>query len=160
MIPAALKQQLLERVKGAVTNREATIDIIKAIQNHYGWLTDQAVLEASEILGLSPLQIDELASFYEFIYRKPVGQRVIHVCDSISCWSTGMGSLLRYISDSLGISVGQTTPDGLFTLLPCNCLGHCGDGPTMMIDGRIHGKVTPELASELIATERSTLASP
>lgn len=91
MIPELLKKELQSRVAHAVTNREAAVDVMKELQRHYGWLTDEAVGEAAELLGLTPLQVEELATFYEMIYRRPVGKRVIHVCDSISCWALGGG---------------------------------------------------------------------
>lgn len=84
MIPDLLKDELEQRVANAVTNREAAIDVMKQLQRHYGWLTDEAVQEAADLLGMSPLQVEELATFYEMIYRRPVGRHVIHVCDSIS----------------------------------------------------------------------------
>lgn len=90
MIPEHLKANLEQRVADAATNREAAVDIMKELQRHYGWLTDEALEEASQLLGLSPLQIEELATFYEMIYRRPVGRHVLHVCDSISCWASGV----------------------------------------------------------------------
>jgi NADH-quinone oxidoreductase subunit E len=155
MIPAELKTELQNRIASAVTNREAAVDVMKALQAHYGWLTDYAVVEASELLGLSPLQVEELATFYEMIYRRPVGRRVIHVCDSISCWAMGGETLLGHISGLLGIKPGETTPDGMFTLLPCCCLGNCGEAPTLMIGDTICGRVTVESANGLIERERN-----
>ena len=110
MIPDHLKQELQQRVADAVTNREAAVDVMKELQRHYGWLTDEAVDEAAALLGLSTLQVEELATFYEMIYRRPVGRHVIHVCDSISCWSLGGESLLKKFEELLGIGVGATTP--------------------------------------------------
>lgn len=117
---------------------------MKELQRHYGWLTDEAVNEASEILGLSPLQIEELATFYEMIYRRPVGKIVIHVCDSISCWSMGGEALMAHFARELGIEPGTTTPDGVFTLLPCSCLGNCGNAPAVMVDEQQYGPVSPD----------------
>ncbi len=154
MIPSELKTDLQNRIAFAITNREAAVDVMKALQAHYGWLTDEAVSEAGELLGLSPLQVEELATFYEMIYRRPVGRRVIHVCDSISCWAMGGESLLEHIVGLLGIGVGGTTPDGEFTLLPCCCLGNCGQAPTMMIGDTIYGGVTVESAVEILNKER------
>lgn len=154
MIPETLKTELQERIAAAFTNREAAVDVMKALQAHYGWLTDEAVLEAAELLGLSPLQVEELATFYEMIYRRPVGKKVIHVCDSISCWSLGGESLLQQIAGQLGIRVGETTADNCFTLLPCCCLGNCGHAPTLMIGDRIYGKVTVASAAEILRQER------
>lgn len=154
MIPTELKNELQTRIASAITNREAAVDVMKALQAHYGWLTDEAVAEAAGLLGLSPLQVEELATFYEMIYRRPVGQQVIHVCDSISCWAMGGETLLGHLSGLLGIKPGETTPDGTFTLLPCCCLGNCGEAPTMMIGDTICGRVTSESAEILLETER------
>lgn len=157
MIPEELKRELQVRINTAVTPREAAVDVMKELQRHYGWLTDEAVNEAAELLSLSPLQVEELATFYEMIYRRPVGKRVIHVCDSISCWSVGCETLLDHMSAKLGIAPGETTADGRFTLIPCACLGMCGDGPAMMIGDTLYGKVTPEKADEILAKERQVI---
>jgi NADH-quinone oxidoreductase subunit E len=154
MIPNELKTQLQTRIAHSVTKREAAVDVLKMLQAHYGWLTDEAVAEASELLGLTPLQLDELATFYEMLYRRPVGERVIHVCDSISCWAMNGDSLMAHLAHSLGIQPGETTSDGIFTLLPCCCLGNCGEAPAMMIGDVIHDRVTPERAMEIIENER------
>ena len=87
------------------------------------------------------------------IYRRPVGKRVIHVCDSISCWAMGGESLLQQLAAHLGIAVGETTGDGMFTLLPCCCLGNCGESPTMMIGDNIYGRLTLEKAVEILQRE-------
>jgi NADH-quinone oxidoreductase subunit E len=155
MLPETLKTELQQRVATAVTNREAAVDVMKEIQGYYGWLTDEGVREAAEILGLSPLQVEELASFYELIYRRPVGRKVVHVCDSVSCWSVGSYTLLDRIGDALGVREGETTADGTFTLLPCNCLGMCGDGPAVMIGTALYGNLTPEKALAILEKERN-----
>ena len=89
------------------------------------------------------------------IYRRPVGKRVIHVCDSISCWAMGGESLLQQLAAHLGIGVGETGSDGMFTLLPCCCLGNCGESPTMMIGDTIYGRLTLEKAVEILQQESS-----
>jgi NADH-quinone oxidoreductase subunit E len=154
MIPENMRHELQSRIAAAVTNREAAVDVMKTLQAHYGWLTDEAVVEAAGLLELSPLQVEELATFYEMIYRRPVGRHVIHVCDSISCWAMGGESLLQNIAGLLGIKVGETTPDGQFTLLPCCCLGNCGQAPTLMIGDAVFGAVTVESAAELLDQKR------
>jgi NADH-quinone oxidoreductase subunit E len=156
MIPETFKVQLQARIAAAVTNREAAVDVLKLLQAHYGWLTDEAVGEAAALLGLSPLQVEELATFYEMLYRRPVGRRVIHVCDSISCWAMGGETLMAQLATGLGIQPGETTADGCFTLLPCCCLGNCGEAPTMMVGDTLYGRLTPEQAIEILAQERRT----
>jgi NADH-quinone oxidoreductase subunit E len=157
MIPEELKRELQARVVAAITPREAAVDVMKELQRHYGWLTDEAVGEAADLLGLTPLQVEELATFYEMIYRRPVGKKVIHVCDSISCWSVGCEAVMAHLQNSLGIGPGETTGDGVFTLIPCCCLGNCGEGPTMMVGDALYGRLTPDRVDEILEKERTGL---
>ena len=154
MIPETLKNSLQARVAAAITAREAAVDVMKELQAHYGWLTDEAVQEAALLLGLSPLQVEELATFYEMIYRRPVGKKVIHVCDSISCWCADCDGIIQHLKDRLGVGVGGTTADGMFTLIPCCCMGMCGDSPAMSVGGTPYGKLTPELVDRILEKER------
>lgn len=153
MIPEPLREKLRQRIESAITRREAAVDVMKELQDHYGWLTDEAVREAADLLGLSTAQVDELATFYEMIYRRPVGSTVVHVCDSISCWAMGGETLLAHLAEKLGIAPGETSQDGMFTLLPCACLGMCGDGPAMMIGKKLYGNVTQERAMVILEEE-------
>jgi NADH-quinone oxidoreductase subunit E len=154
MIPGELKISLQGRVAAAITKREAAVDVMKELQAHYGWLTDEAVSEAAELLALSPLQVEELATFYEMIYRRPVGKKVIHVCDSISCWCACCDDLMQHLKTRLGVELGGTSADGMFTLLPCCCMGMCGDSPAMSVGGALYGSVTVEMADEILERER------
>ena len=158
MIPETLRLNLESRVHLAVTPREAAVDVMKELQAHYGWLTDEALATAAELLGLSTLQVEELATFYEMIFRRPVGRTVIHVCDSISCWSMGGESLMQHLERTLAVSAGETTADNSITLLPCSCLGNCGDAPSIMIGEQLHGKVTLQQATR-IAGQKHTRES-
>ncbi len=157
MIPEKLRKELEERVAAAITRREAAVDVMKEIQRHYGWLTDEGVEEAAAIIGLSPVQVEELATFYEMIFRRPVGKKVVHICDSISCWVMGNEPLMAHVARRLGVEPGGMTADGMFTLLPCSCLGNCGDAPARMVGDNIYGKVTPEKAEEILENERKAL---
>jgi NADH-quinone oxidoreductase subunit E len=154
MIPDQLKTALQTRIAAAVTPREAAVDVMKELQSHYGWLTDQAVGEAAELLGLSPLQVEELATFYEMIYRRPVGKKVIHVCDSISCWCACCDAIMAHLKERLGVDLGGTSADGMFTLIPCCCMGMCGDSPAMSVGGAIYGNLTAERVDEILELER------
>ena len=154
MIPDHLRNSLEARVTHAVSAREAAVDVMKELQAHYGWLTDEAVGEAAALLGLSPLQVDELATFYEMIYRRPVGKKVIHVCDSISCWAACCETIIAHIQARLGIALGGTSADGMFTLIPCCCMGMCGDGPVMSVGTNFYLNLTPERVDEILEIER------
>jgi NADH-quinone oxidoreductase subunit E len=153
MIPENLKKELEARVASAITPREAAVDVMKELQNHYGWLTDEGVVEAAEILGLSPLQVEELATFYEMIYRRPVGKKVIKVCDSISCWTMGNEALMDHLANKLSVEPGGTTAAGTFTLLPCSCLGNCGNSPAMMVGENMYEKLTPDMLDAILEKE-------
>ncbi len=118
--------------------RSVCIDAMKIVQEHRGWVSDESLRDVAELLGMSPADLDGVATFYNLIYRKPVGRHVIHVCDSVSCWIMGYDRIREHLSRRLGISYGQTTPDGRVTLLPIVCLGACDHAPAMMVDGELH----------------------
>ena len=87
---------------------------------------------------LTPEELDSVATFYNLIYRKPVGKHVIMLCDSVSCWIMGYDRVRDHVCSRLGASLGATTDDGRFTLLPIVCLGACDHAPAMMVDGELH----------------------
>lgn len=135
--------------------RELIVDLLRAIQDHHGWVPDAGVVLTGEILGLSPLQIEEIATFYDKIFRQPVGRKVIHVCDSICCWSRDGKHIYNYLQQQLGIKPGETTADGAFTLLPTCCLGACGDAPAMMVGLTTYGQLTEEKIDSILKQEKS-----
>lgn len=141
----------IERVVAELPKRQsAAIDALKAVQASRGWVSDEAIHDIASVLGMSPAELDSVATFYSLIYRQPVGKHVIHLCDSVSCWIMGEESILDYLQRKLGIEPGQTTSDGMFTLLPNACLGHCEQAPAMMLDGEIIGNLTPERIDEAL----------
>lgn len=134
--------------------RELIVEVLQAVQTRHGWVSDAGVELAADLLGLSPLQVDEVATFYDKIYRSPVGRKVIHVCDSICCWTRGAEMVYGHLQQVLGIAPGETTSDGLFTLLPTCCLGACGKAPAMRIGERLYSWLTVEKVDEILAQER------
>ncbi|TXH03101.1 MAG: NADH-quinone oxidoreductase subunit NuoE [Nevskiaceae bacterium] len=125
-------------------SRAASIGALKIVQQHRGWVPDEAIPLIAEMIGMSAAELDGVATFYSLIYRRPVGRHVIKVCDSISCFLTGYDAVRQGLEQKLGIQYGQTTADGRFTLLPICCLGACDRGATLMIDDDLHGNVTPQ----------------
>jgi len=134
---------------------ELIIDLLRAIQSHHGWVPDDGVLLTAETLGVLPIEVEEVATFYDKIFRHQVGRRVIHLCDSICCWATGAEMIAEHLKKSLGIGFGETTADGVFTLLPTCCLGACGDAPAMMIGLTTYGHLTPEKINRVLADVRA-----
>jgi NADH-quinone oxidoreductase subunit E len=118
------------------------IDALRIVQKYHGWVSDEAVKELSEIIEMSPDEIDSVATFYNMVFRKPVGRHVIMICDSISCWVMGYEQIPEALKNKLSIKFGETTADNRFTLLPIVCLGNCDHAPTMIIDKDLHNDLT------------------
>ena len=151
MLPEEIRIPLVEKIARAAHARELIVDVAFALQAHYGYLSDEAVEEMARLLGLSPLEVEEVATFYPFIYREPVGKYVIHVCDSVICWMAGQENLLAYLCQKLGIRLGETTPDGLFTLLSVCCIGYCDRSPAMLVNRRVYGNLTRDKIDAILA---------
>lgn len=143
-------EEIREELRHAQSVQSACIDVMKIVQNHQGYVSDQALQDLAAELNMTTAELDHVATFYNLIFRKPVGKHVIMVCDSISCFVMGGESVMQYLSTKLGIAVGETTADGNFTLLPTVCLGHCEQSPVMMLDQKIYGNLTPEKIDQLL----------
>jgi len=122
--------------------RAAAATAMRIVQGHRRWLSDAALADLGEELGMSIEELDALATFGNMLYRRPVGRHVILVCDNFACWSLGYTELRAALEEQLGVHMGGTTPDERFTLLPIVCLGACDRGPALMIDADLHGPVT------------------
>jgi len=96
------------------------------------------------------LELEELATFYDFIYRQPVGKFVIHVCDGVVCWMFHENSIFDYLCKKLRVCAGEISADGLFTVLPTACIGFCDRAPAMLINGKMYGPLTPEGIDEIL----------
>src|SRR5665811_1204308 len=124
------------------TRQAVCIEALKIVQRQRGgWVSDVSLAEVADYLGMSDAELDGVASFYNLIFRKPVGRHMILVCNSISCWIMGYGELRTGLMDRLDIDLGQTTADGRFTLLPIVCLGTCDHAPALMIGDDLYRDV-------------------
>ncbi len=150
MLPKELKESLEDLIASVDHPRELAIDVMFALQDHFGYLSDEAVNETADLLDMTPLEVEELATFYTFTYREPVGKFVIHVCDSVICWMDGYESIKEYLCKTLEINVGETTGDGLFTLLPVCCIGYCDLSPAMLINRKVYGHLTRDKIDEIL----------
>ncbi len=128
----------------------ASIEALKIVQNNKRWISDESIKDVAEALDMTAADLDSVATFYSRIYRKPVGEHVILLCDSVSCWIMGYENILKHISGKLGIGYGETTPDGRFTLLPNSCLGNCDKAPCMIIDNKTYDNLTNDKVDEIL----------
>ncbi|HQT88765.1 MAG TPA: NADH-quinone oxidoreductase subunit NuoE [Acidiphilium sp.] len=138
-LDAALREAIVAVTRECETPRAAGIDALKLVQKRFGFVSDRHLAELAELLGMTPAELDGVATFYNLIFRRPVGRHVILLCDSVACWMMGGTAARLQLRERLGIEPGQTTADGLFTLLPIVCLGCCDHAPAMMIDDDLHG---------------------
>ena len=130
--------------------RAASIEALKVVQRHRGWVPDGAIAAIAAVIGIPAAELEGVATFYSLIFRHPVGRHVIKVCDSIACHLTGYDELRDALIASLGVRLGETTRDGRFTLLPICCLGACDRGACLMIDDDLHGPVEPAQIAGLL----------
>jgi NADH-quinone oxidoreductase subunit E len=130
--------------------RAAAIEALKIVQQHRGWISDDSLHAIADYLEISPEELDSVATFYNLVFRRPVGRNIILLCDSISCYVMGYEKIYEQIRERLGIAFGQTTPDGRYTLLPNPCLGTCDHAPALMINNELFRDVTEENLDEIL----------
>ena len=155
-VPFVLSDEERHEIEHELTHfpdgRAASIEALKIVQKHRGWVPDGALEPIAQMIGISAAEVEGVATFYSLIYRRPVGRHVIKVCDSITCFLVGYEEIKSALEKQLGIRYGQTTPDNRYTLLPICCIGACDKGPALMVDDDLHYDLTPQkLASVLEA---------
>ena len=133
------------------------LEALKIVQKHQGWVSDESLLAVSEYLNIPPDVLEGVATFFNMIFRRPVGKHVILLCDSVACWMLGCDDLKDHISSKLGIDYGETSEDNLFTLIPVPCLGDCDRAPSMMIGWEIYRNLTTEKIDQIIADYKASV---
>jgi NADH-quinone oxidoreductase subunit E len=144
-------QEIEHEIKLVPYKKAALIESLKIVQKHRGWISNESVEEIADHLGISPAEVDSVATFYNLIFRKPVGKHVILLCDSISCYVMGHQKIYKALSEKIMIKYGETTADKRFTLLPNACLGCCDRAPALMIDEDLYRDVTIEQLDSILA---------
>lgn len=129
----------------------ACIEALKIVQEARGWVSDDNIKQVADYLEMSSEEVDSVATFYNLIFRRPVGRHVILVCDSISCWVVGYEKILAALKSRLNIDWGETTEDNRFTLLPIPCLGTCDRAPALMIDNDLHRDLSEDKLDAVLA---------
>jgi len=144
MLSPEERQEIEAELARYPAKQAVTIDALLIVQKHRGWVSDETLKDLAAFLGMTVEDLDGVATFYNLIFRKPVGRHVVTVCDSVSCWIMGYEKIRRRLTKDLGIELGQTTSDGRFTLLPIVCLGTCDHAPAMMVGRDLYRDLTPE----------------
>ena len=132
-------------------NKQAVcIDAMLILQRHRGWVSDESISDLAELLGMSSADLAGIATFYNLIRRKPVGRHVALICDSVSCWIMGCDRVRDQLCTRLGTTLGGSTADGRFTLLPIVCLGACDHAPALMVDGDLYTNVDDQRIEDIL----------
>lgn len=127
------------------------IEVLHAIQAELGYVPPAAVPLVASELNLSRAEVHGVVSFYHYFRSTPPGAHTVSVCRAESCQAMGADALAAHARQRLGVDFHETTPDGRFSLEPVYCLGNCACSPAVMIDGRLHGRLTPERLDALLS---------
>lgn len=130
------------------------IDALKIVQKHRGWVSDDSLRAVARHLEMSAEELEGIATFYNLIFRKPVGDKVILLCNSVSCWIKGCDKLQNHITRTLSITPGETTVDNRYTLIPVPCLGACDRSPVLMLGDELHTNLDENKVSEILAVDQ------
>ena len=151
MLTEEEKKEIESESKEYEQKNTVCIEAMKIVQRHRGWLSDEAIRDISEFLGMTPEELDGVATFYSLIFRKLVGKHVILVCDSVSCWVMGYDKILQHLKTRLAIELGETSAEGKFTLLPVACIGACDEAPAIIIDNKVYGNLDESKIDDILA---------
>lgn len=114
----------------------AVMACLSIIQQERGWVSPESEQEVADHIGVAPMAVHEVVTFYNMYNQQPVGQFKLNVCTNLPCQLRDGQKALQYLCDKLGVEAGGTTPDGLFTVQQCECLGACADAPVMLVNDR------------------------
>ena len=157
--PGGISPEGLERAREVIAlypePRSALIPLCHLAQGELGWLTPEAMEDIADLVGVSAAEVRGTASFYDMLHTEPVGRHVIAVCTNIACMLGGAYELLDHVEERLGVRVGQTTPDGEFTIEEAECLAGCDTAPCVQVNHRFFGPLDAEgfdrLADDLVS---------
>lgn len=140
--------------------KSALIPVLHMAQEENGgWLSTEAMDHVAELLSILPIEVYEVATFYTMFNLKPVGKYVFEVCRTGPCMLNGSDNIIEYIKEKLSIREGETTPDGMFTLKPAECLGACGYAPMMQLGKHYREHLTKEKVDAIIDECRRNAAN-
>ena len=137
--------------------KSALLPILHAVQAVYGWLSTDAMDQVAVYLGIKPIEVYEVASFYTMYFLKPQGKYTLEICRTGPCCLVGAEKIMRHLEDRLGVKEGEVTADGLFSWRGVECLAACGYGPVLQIgpDYTFYENLTEDSVDELISTLRN-----
>ena len=143
-------EKMKEILETYTKDKSNLIQILNEVQEYYGYIPKNAQVEISEYLGLPMAEVYGVITFYSRFTLKPKGKYNIAVCLGTACFVKGSEKVLDRVKEKLGIDVGQTTPDGKFSIEATRCIGACGLAPVFTVNDEVYGKATPEMIDKVI----------
>ncbi len=126
-----------------------SIEALKIVQKYRRWVSDECLVAVAELLEISPAQLEAVATFYNLIYRQPVGKTVIHYCNSVTCWMLGSDQIQERLCRHLNVELGEMSADGEYTILPIVCLGACDHAPALMVGDELRLDIGEDAVNEI-----------
>jgi len=142
-------------IKRYPSPQSALMPVLYMAQEDFGYISMDAQQMVADVLGLRLMQVREVVTFYTMFREQPCGTYLLEVCTNAGCMLNGANELVAHMCDVLGISVGETTSDGLFTVTEVECAGACGGAPVVQVNNIYHEKATAETMDAFIAQSRS-----
>jgi len=150
MLTKELQDEIREMMAQYPKPKSAILTALHRIQDEFGWCPPEAQQEVAELFDMEPGDVQSLVTFYYMYHRQPVGEYVLKVCRSISCWLRGSSELIEHLEKKLDVKLGGTTADGKFTLIGGECLAACTGAPCLQVNDRFHENCTPPEADKLL----------
>lgn len=153
-VPAKLEAEIAELITHYPVKRSASLMVLHALQEHFGFISKEAIEWTAGKLGLQPINVLELVTFYPMFRQAPIGRFHFKICRTLSCALGGSHELYHHLCEKLGLDAhghgAQTTKDGNFTVEFVECLAGCGSAPVMMVNDDFHEAVTSAKADEIV----------
>lgn len=154
LLSSELQQEIKELMASYPKPQSAILMALHRIQEELGWVPEPAQAQVAELFGLPAQDVATLVTFYYMYHRKPVGRYVLKICRSISCFLCGSGPLIQQLEEKLQIKLGETTPDGNFSLVGAECLAACTGAPCLQVNDRFFENASEERVDDLLARLR------
>jgi len=147
--------EIAELVKRYPGPQSALMPVLYMAQEDFGYISMDAQQMIADVLGIHLMRVREVVTFYTMFKEQPSGKYLLEVCTNAGCMLNGAYDLVDHMCDTLGIKLGETTPDGMFTIAEVECAGACGGAPVVQVNNIYHEKATPESMDDLIGKCRA-----
>lgn len=160
MLTEKTRHAILELQKIYPDKRSALIPALHLAQNEAGYLPKETQIAVAELFDIDPNEVHAVVTFYDMFYEEPKGKHILHVCKNLSCMLRGGDDLMQRLCHKLQVKPGETTADGEFTVIACECLAACDKAPMMLIDDKVAGPVEEEELDRLIEEAKKSHGHP